>query len=69
MSTQIVKRFILPMFDRKKRIGPKIAEEMGSVQVELMLSDQLNDQLQIVRDELNKISESLETEMDLRVKL
>lgn len=45
MAAQIVKRFILPMFDKSKKAGPKNMQEMGSVQAELMLSEQLNDQL------------------------
>lgn len=39
MAAQIVKRFILPMFDRSKKLAPKNMQEMGSIEKELMLSD------------------------------
>ena len=42
---------------------------MGSVQKELMLSDQLNEQLKVIRQEVDKLSESLEYEKDLRLKI
>jgi hypothetical protein len=36
---------------------------MGTVQAELMLSGQLNDQLEVVRSEVNKLTETLEVEV------
>jgi len=36
---------------------------MGTVQAELMLSGQLNDQLEVVRSEVNKLKETLEAEV------
>lgn len=68
-AAQIVKRFILPMFDNTKKLAPKNLQQMGSVQAELMLSGQLNDQLEVVRNEVNKLTETLEAEVNTRTNL
>lgn len=57
------------MFDTTKRLAPKNLQQMGSVQAELMLSGQLNDQLEVVRNEVNKLTETLEGEVNHRVTL
>ena len=61
----IVKRFILPMFENSKRPG-KISNQTGSVQQELMLSDQLKDQIATVKNELDDLMEKLEVESNAK---
>jgi hypothetical protein len=49
-----------------KKLGNKHPASQGAVYGELKLSDQLNAQLQVIRDEVNRLTENLEMEVNLR---
>jgi len=74
LAAQIVKHFVLPMFDNApssnygKKLGQKGIAQSGAVYGELKLSQQLTDQLSVIRDEVSTITERLEQEQQLRIK-
>ena len=68
LAAQIVKHFVLPMFDNApsssygKKLGQKGIAQSGAVYGELKLSQQLTDQLKVIRDEVTRLTEHLESE-------
>lgn len=54
------------MFDQSKKIV-KNKEPVGSVHAELMLSEQLNNELVVIRNKVNTLTESIENEITLRL--
>lgn len=51
------------MFDKSKKHFPKNFDKIGSVHAELLLSDLLNERMEVIRQEVNTLSESLEKEI------
>ena len=67
-AAKIVKYFILPMFDNSasSKVGKRLGhthEKTGSVYTELKLSDQLNDTLAEVRNEVTSLTHALDQEV------
>ena len=54
------------MFDQSKKIV-KNKEAVGSVHAELMLSEQLNNELVVIRNKVYTLTESIENEITLRL--
>ena len=79
MAAQIVKHFVLPMFDNSararvsNRLGGNAAKHTvatsGQVYHELKLSEQLNNTLSEVRDEVQRLTGDLEDEVQRRKRL
>jgi len=72
-AAKIVKHFVLPMFDNSasSRVGRRLGQKQtlvqsGSIYNELKLSDQLNETLTLVRNEVMRLTGSLEEERENR---
>ena len=68
IAAKIVKHFVLPMFDNsaKSQVGKRLGHKQvqtGSIYTELKLSDQLNDTLADVRNEVTSLTNALDQEV------